>query len=202
MASPKVSLQQRRYQGQWNMRSPSDGEIPRENLNTQRLNIWRLPGNIQTCIVCSTIRLKDMDVQPSNKKSVFGVYEMFPNPQIKMWTSKNNRITKQLASKWIPKYWTYTKVNTTLHHEPEMYEIWSSWPVQNFHGSDAATHGNGIWGCPLTDNTHERANFQWKFSTSEGLIYDVCFGICRHYRLLLQQKLESLAALPSNKFQR
>jgi hypothetical protein len=51
------------------------------------------------------------------------------------------------------------------------------------------------------DNIHERANFQWKSSTSEGLIYDVCFGICRHYRLLLQQKLESLAALPSNKFQ-
>jgi hypothetical protein len=39
---------------------------------------------------------------------------------------------------------------------------------------------------PLTDNIHERVNFQWTSSTSEGLIYDVCFGICRHCQLLLQ----------------
>jgi hypothetical protein len=26
MASPKVSMQRRRYQGQWNMKTPSDGE--------------------------------------------------------------------------------------------------------------------------------------------------------------------------------
>ena len=80
----------------------------------------------------------------------------------------------------------YQNKHKTLHCETEMYEIWASWPVPNFHGGNAATQGNGIWGCPLTDNIHERVNFQRKSSTSEGLIYDVCFGICRHYRLLLQ----------------
>jgi len=117
-----------------------------------------------------------------------------------MWTSKQQqnikRAQEQVDTKILKMYQSKQK---TLHRETEMFEIWASWPVPNFHGSDAATQGDGIWGCPLTDNIHERVNFQRKSSTSEGLIYDVCFGICRHYRLLLQQKIESLAALPSKK---
>ena len=53
MASPKVSLQQRCYLGRWNMRLPSDGEIPLGSPNIKRLNLWRLPRNIQAWIVCS-----------------------------------------------------------------------------------------------------------------------------------------------------
>uniref|UniRef100_A0A0A9EB97 Uncharacterized protein n=1 Tax=Arundo donax TaxID=35708 RepID=A0A0A9EB97_ARUDO len=59
MASPKVSLQQRRYQGRWNMRPPSDGQFPREILNIQRLNVRRLLRNMQTCEVCSVRKLMD-----------------------------------------------------------------------------------------------------------------------------------------------
>ena len=54
MASPKVSLQQRCYQGQWNMRRPYHGEIPEENLNIKGLTLRRLLRNIQTWTVCST----------------------------------------------------------------------------------------------------------------------------------------------------
>jgi len=44
MASPKVSLQQRCYQGRWNMRLPSDGVIPMKKPQHQKAQI---------CDVCS-----------------------------------------------------------------------------------------------------------------------------------------------------